>query len=330
MTPECKAPVSPRPLWTQVHVPLERIDLRDTTYQIRTQPCTEALVASIEACGLINPPLLRKQGERFSIISGFRRVAACRRCGFHRVQARLVSPDLDEADCIHMAVADNAFQGTLNPVEISRVVRLFSRCHPDPGQIGKASTRAGVPLHGAMVEKFMKVSRLPDPVQESLARGALTLSVAETLADLGPEAAQALNRLFTRLKLGFQLQREMIRLTTEIARREDLDLMEVLQAPDLARILEKENGDRVQKTRQIRWYLKKRRFPHLTEREAAFKKCLKALKLGPGVSVSPPADFEGRTFSLTLRFDSPDALSHGKAALDRILTDPDFKRFFST
>ena len=80
--------------------------------------------------------------------------------------------------------------------------------------------------------------------------------------------------------------------------------------------------DRTQMTRNLRWYLKRRRFPKLIKAEKNFKNGLKKLKLGPGFQLNPPKYFEGKTYILNLSFDSLDELKDRKKTLEKMLKDP--------
>lgn len=318
------------PGWTETVVALERIDLSDERFRITTQPCDEMLVASIRTCNLVNPPILRENPPGLIVVSGFRRVEACRRAGFSRIRARIFSASMDEAAAIRWAVADNAFQRSLNPVEASRVVTLLSRIYPDPGALADAATRVGFPLHRALVEKLRILGRLPQPVQDAVACGLVALPTALELATLDPGTAVELTVIFRDLRLGLNLQREILLLTTEIARREDAAPLDILNAPYLERTLKDKRRDRVQKSHEIRRYLRRRRFPHLVKREDAFNEWVKKLRLGPGVVLSPPRDFEGPAFSLHLQFKTLHELSEKQAAIQRILDDPDFPVLLDT
>jgi len=330
LPPDPHLPKPESPGWTETVVALERIDLSDERFRITTRPCDEALVASIRTCSLVNPPILRENAPGLIIVSGFRRVEACRRAGFSRIRARVLSASTDEAAAIRWSVADNAFQRSLNPVEAFRVVTLLSRIHSDPEALADAATRMGFPLHRALVEKLGILGRLPQPVLEAVACGLVAFSTALELVKLDPDTAVELTAIFRNLRLGLNLQREILLLLTEIARREDAVVLDILNAPYLERILKDKRLDRVQKSREIRRYLRRRRFPHLVKREDAFYECIKRLRIEPGVVLSPPRDFEGSDFSLTLRFHSLTGLSEKMPIIQRIVNDSDFKMFMES
>ncbi|MBW2101027.1 MAG: ParB N-terminal domain-containing protein, partial [Deltaproteobacteria bacterium] len=64
---------------------MSSIDLEDKTYQITTNTTLDDLIDSIKTVGLISPPLLLKKKQDHSehtVVSGFRRIAACRSLGW--------------------------------------------------------------------------------------------------------------------------------------------------------------------------------------------------------------------------------------------------------
>ena len=76
-------------------VPLARINLQNDDFRITTREDLDDLLASIQHAGLISPPVLIKQTCGFTIVSGFRRVAACRKLGWKEIIARILEPELN-------------------------------------------------------------------------------------------------------------------------------------------------------------------------------------------------------------------------------------------
>jgi ParB family chromosome partitioning protein len=127
-------------------------------------------------------------------------------------------------------------------------------------------------------------------------------------------------KLFGLLKLSLNKQREIITLIKEIAHRDTISIQKVLQS--LQKTLNDENLDRNQKTKQIRVYLKQRRFPAITRAERAFEKHVNELNLGKGSKLIPPKNFEGTNYSLSLYFNSLKELKEHKVTLDKIVQNP--------
>jgi len=69
-------------------IPLADIDSADECFRITTRNDLDDLCASISKLGLLNPPRVLPGASGFVIVSGFRRVAACRRRGWDRLPRR--------------------------------------------------------------------------------------------------------------------------------------------------------------------------------------------------------------------------------------------------
>jgi hypothetical protein len=88
---------------TTTHLPLEQLD-EDTTLRIRPEGDVSALARDLARLGQMFPVDVRPRGERYQLISGFRRVAALRFLQRDRVLAR-VHTDLSDEDALLMSLA---------------------------------------------------------------------------------------------------------------------------------------------------------------------------------------------------------------------------------
>jgi len=80
--------------------------------------------------------------------------------------------------------------------------------------------------------------------------------------------------------------------------------------------------DRAVKRQKVRSYLRQRRFPAITTTETEYRKWVKQLKLGNNINLIPPKDFEGNTFSMTLRFNNRQDLSDLNKKIEEIIQHP--------
>lgn len=69
-------------------VPLAIVNLQDRTFFIGQEGDIGLLKDSIEGIGLINPPILRRVGEKYQIICGRKRLKACKELGLREVFSR--------------------------------------------------------------------------------------------------------------------------------------------------------------------------------------------------------------------------------------------------
>ncbi len=306
--------------------PLARINLQNDDFRITTREDLDQLAASIQHAGLISPPVLIKQTCGFTIVSGFRRIAACRKLGWQEIMARILEPELSQLACLRLAIAANALERPLNLIETSRALQKLSVFSNNLNALAETASSCGLPTNPAIIDKIKNLCLLPLPIQHSILNETISLTMANDLAGHAPDTAVDFARLFEQLKLSLNKQKEIITLIDEIARREDTSIRRVLACDTFQQILADENLDRGQKGRKIRSFLRQRRFPRLVKVEQNYHAHLKKLKLNPDIKLIPPKEFEGRTYTLNLTFTNLAHLKRLQSMLDKMIQHPSFAK----
>jgi len=94
----------------------------------------EDLARSIQAHGLLQPPLLRPTRDgRHEVIAGQRRILACRKLGLATIPARITH--IDDSEAVMVSLIENVQRADMCPLDKSALDRLF-RVH---GCIGRVS-----------------------------------------------------------------------------------------------------------------------------------------------------------------------------------------------
>ena len=298
------------------------IDTEDLTFRITTRSGIEDLLGSIQKTGLIQPPVLIENPAGYTIVCGFRRIAACRKLGWTRITARILEKTVDRFKTAQLSIADNAFQRSLNLVETSRALKLLDDFGPDNQQRREAAEALGLPISRSVTPEVKKICRLPLPIQEGILTNIINLTMALELGGLDPATAEGLVRLFDQLQVGLNKQRELLLLLKEIAAREQITIPQLIAEKPLQEVLKTVEMDRAVKRQKVRSYLRQRRFPAITKAETEYRKWVKQLKLGNNINLVPPKDFEGNTFSMTLRFNNRHDLSDLNKKIEEIIQHP--------
>ncbi len=310
-------------------VPLSLIDSEDQTFHITTETGIDDIVKSIKNVGLINPPILIKKKSRYTIICGFRRIAACRILGLLNIEAKIPGSNAKKLDCVKFAITDNSFQRPLNLIEQSKALFMLSGFFKDMTNLADEASLLGLPHNSALIKKIINIYHLPLPIQNCVLSNIISLSMAVELGTFEKNAGITFVKIFNDLKLGMNKQRELITLISEISLREDIPVMKVIQESGFQKILQNDELDRTQKTEKLRFYLKKRRYPSITRAEQKFEELVKELKLGNGMKLIPPKNFEGNTFSIKLHFNNLKDLQDHADTLKKIIQNPAFKKQIS-
>ncbi len=142
------------------------------------------LAASIRAMGLIQPVTVRRNGERYQLISGERRLRASSLAGLERIPAYV--RDADDTAVLEMALVENIQREDLDPVEIALALRrLTEECALTQEQL---ASRAG--MKRASVANYLRLLNLPAKPQRDLKDGLLTMGHAKVLLGLSDPALQ--------------------------------------------------------------------------------------------------------------------------------------------
>ncbi len=306
-------------------LPVSEIDDQDPTFRITTRTTVDDLKPSIDCIGLVHPPILKRNSKGVSVVSGFRRIAACRALGWERLPARVLASPLTMADAVRCAVADNSLQRPLNLVEISRCVNLLAGTVQNDHDLLTWATCLGLPASLEALKKIQPISRLPELVQRGVVDETISLAMALELAELDEDVASAFADLFAGLRISLNKQREILQLVQEIALREDIGPQQILRGDEPARILNDGDLDRSRKSSMIRRYLRRRRYPNICEAERRFAARVKGLNLGRHLKLIPPKDFEGTTFIFELRFAGFSELEDCLNRLATIIAGPSLK-----
>ena len=303
----------------------DRINLQDDTFRITTRTDVNDLLESIRYDGLITPPLLIKKNSTFIIVSGFRRIAACRKLDWDYITARILKANIGVHDCLRLAIAENAHQRSLNLIETSRCLQKLSLFITSSKRLTESASSLGLPDNPSIIVKIKDLSLLPWPIQSSILTDTISLAMAKELESMEADLAISFVRLFEQLKIGLNKQREILTMVKEIGRREGLSSQAVMAEKRFIEIITHRDLDRGQKSRQLRAYLRRRRYPRIAEAEKKFEFHHKNLNLGNDIKLIPPKEFEANTYGLNLTFTNLEHLKTLQTRLAKIIQQSDFK-----
>ncbi|MCJ7540672.1 MAG: ParB/RepB/Spo0J family partition protein [Desulfobacterales bacterium] len=307
-------------------VNLSQIDFSDDAFRITTEKQVDDLMRSINHVGIMHLPLLLKKETTYTIVCGFRRIEACRRLNWFKLEAMILEADTMRLKCIKYAITDNAFQRPLNLIEKSRSIEMLFDFFKDINRLSEELSVLGLSEHPSMIKKLKGICHLPKPLQNSILSNTISLSMLLELAGMSWDDAKDFITLFNTLKLSLNKQREIVTMVKEIAIREDKSILQVIEESHLKKILMNEDLDKNQKAHNIRIYLKQRRFPSIAVIEKSYEKYRQKLNLKSGFKLIPPINFESSTYTLQLSFNNMTQLKGLKTAFDAIMENPSLKK----
>ncbi len=157
----------------------------DNLYPSQYQPrkefnkeALEALVNSIKEKGILQPLIVRKNGDKYEIIAGERRWRAARLAGLMEVP--VIEKELDNQEVLEVALIENLLREYLTPIEeaegFGRLISEFFHTHEALSQIvGKSRS---------YITNSLRLLGLPETIKQMLNNNQLTAGHARTLVGL--------------------------------------------------------------------------------------------------------------------------------------------------
>jgi ParB family transcriptional regulator, chromosome partitioning protein len=133
------------------------------------------LAQSLKEKGVLQPIMVRPQGEHFEIVAGERRWRAAQKAGIHSVP--VIIRELDDRETLEIAIIENVQRADLNPMEEARAYKMLIDQYSYTQQqladsIGKSRSH---------IANTMRLMQLPTSVLSHIETGTLSAGHARTL-----------------------------------------------------------------------------------------------------------------------------------------------------
>ncbi|MCS6838439.1 MAG: ParB/RepB/Spo0J family partition protein [Bdellovibrionaceae bacterium] len=160
-------------------IPIEKI--KPSPWQPRQtfkQEELNELAASIKEKGVIQPIVVRQEGDFFELIAGERRWRAAQMAGLHELPA--IIKNYDDIESLEVAIIENIQRSNLDPIEEGLAYQKLM------GQFGltQAQIAQKVGKDRATIANLLRLLTLPPSVQEHLRKGLLSTGHAKVLLGL--------------------------------------------------------------------------------------------------------------------------------------------------
>lgn len=156
-------------------------DLHAGKYQPRTEfdkEALDALVESIKEKGVLQPLLVRKQGDKYEIIAGERRWRAAKIAGLKEVP--VIVKEFSDQEALEVALVENLLRENLSAIEeaegLQRLITEFSHTQEALSQIvGKSRSH---------IANTLRLLNLPQEIQNMVKENKLSAGHARALVGL--------------------------------------------------------------------------------------------------------------------------------------------------
>jgi ParB family chromosome partitioning protein len=144
----------------------------------------DELALSIKYNGIIQPLVVRRNGERFQLIAGERRWRAAQKAGLHRVPC--IVKEVPEENVLELSLIENIQREELNPIEEANAYKSLL----EKRDLTQEEVAQRVGKDRSSITNALRLLKLPIEVQKLVEEGKLSMGHARALLSVDSEEQQ--------------------------------------------------------------------------------------------------------------------------------------------
>lgn len=307
-------------------IDVDKIELKDDRFRISYFLPHQGLIESIKTAGLINPPVLSYREKIPVIISGWRRVFACRKLSFKSIPV-FISEETDDLEAFKLTVYENLSIRKYSIVEKAEIVKKIKGFGAGEEEIvRKYLPLLDIPPLLKYLHPYLKIAEFELELKKLIHSRNTDFNVLKLMIEFSPPERMLLMPYI--LPLGKNKQRALVTTIYELSRKEEMSVADILSLPDVGKISEDEKLSSLQKAERLCSLLEAKRNPVLNSWNNAFDKVLKGLNISSGIVVTPSAFYEKEDISLNFSFKNRKEFINKLSELQKIADKNGFSGLF--
>lgn len=181
---------------------------------------TESLAESLQEHGLLQPVVVRRDGSRYQLVAGERRLRAAQQAGWSEVPVQLI--EADDRRMAELAIVENLHRRDLNALEKAASFQRYLEQY----QCTQEELASRLKLDRSTIANLIRLLELPETVQLAVRQGKITPGHARALLPLGDEREQmAFSQRIQREELSVRQTESMVQ---EAIRQADAEPLAVV------------------------------------------------------------------------------------------------------
>ena len=290
---------------------IDSIDFKDTTFIYTFPVKIEEITESIKRIGLLNPVLLFEYDNKYKIISGFKRVLACKSLCFDSISSFVFESDsISELNAFKIAVYDNISIRKLNIIEKSIILNKLKNYHSLKHNeiIKDFMPIIGLEQSEKLLECYLSLSKIGNDLKEHIVNREVPIKTSSLIASVSKYKLPLISEIIIKFNLGTNKIKELVNLIDEITERDGIDIGELRSDLNLDRVIKNERMTLSQKWEKIISSLREKRFPMWSKIEKKLLRNISSLSLPKNVNLSYPPYLEGDKLRIEIEFSTSDEL----------------------
>ncbi len=305
---------------------LKEINLKDERFRTSYHFSLQKLKLSIEEIGLLHPPLVTLQDNRFIIVSGWKRVLACLDLSITAIPVYVIE-EKNELQTFLMALYENQGTREFSLMEKAEILARLKRFGEDEEKnIRHHLPLLDIPQTLSHLDAYLAFSRFKPEMKRAVHEKNMPFSSLKLLTGFTHQEQKLLLPLL--LPLGQNKQKEILEDLLEVAKRNDVPAQSILLSKEIKAIQDTETLTPLQRADKIRALLREKRYPVFSSWKDSFDSLLKKMKWPGEITVNPSPYFEEDNFTVIFSFENQEQFKTSLLKLKELSSRDEFLKFF--
>jgi ParB family chromosome partitioning protein len=307
--------------------PLNHMFLPDERFRISYYFPLEKMILSLKSVGLINPPLVCFRDNHFILVSGWKRVLACREISLSPIPVQVLEEENDLKTFL-LAFYENLALREYNLMEKAEILNKLKKLgETEERIIQQFLPLLDIPSTLSHLDVFLSFSEFEPELKKLIVEKTMSFSSTQLLSEFKPKERRLLFPLL--FPLGQNKQKGLLEDLLDVSRKSDIPVEKLLTSKEVQDVLKSERLSPLQKSDKIRLLLKRKRYPSLSSMRDSFDSLLKKIGWPEEISVKPSPFFEGEDISVSFSFRNKAEFRRSLRELQKLGSRKEFSTLFN-
>lgn len=305
---------------------LKEISLEDERFRTSYHDSLQKMKLSLEETGLLHPPLVTLRNNHFILVSGWKRVLACRELSFSAIPVYVIE-EQNELRVFLTAFYENLATRAFCLMEKAEILARLKKF----GESEKKIIQSFLPLLEipqtlSHLDAYLAFSQFERELKKAVREKNMSFSTLKLLAGFTPQEQRLLLPLL--LPLGQNKQKEILEDLLEVSKRRNISVRNILLSEEIKTIQSSETLTPLQKANKVRILLREKRYPVYSSWKDSFDSLLQKMKWPKEITVNPSPFFEEDNFTVIFSFENQEQFKASLLKLEELSSEAEFLEIF--
>jgi ParB family chromosome partitioning protein len=301
------------------HIPLDKIDIRDERFRISYYFDLTTLIHSIEKVGLIHPPVVTYKKGNLLLVTGWKRVLACRSLSLPSIPCFVFEGE-DDLEAFQLGLQENLAFRTFTLLEKAEILnRLIQLGVPEDKVIRDYLSLLKIPQTLNHLDIYLSIASLEPETKKFIHKKNMAFPAVQLLIEYNEEERRLLLSFLH--PLSQNKQKELLKNLLELSKRDNIPAQNILAGKDIQKIATAKKLSPLQQAEEIRNLIQRKRFPTLSSWIDAFKSQKKDVEWPDDIKIEPSPYFEGEELTVYFTFKDFDEYRKKLTKLNKLASD---------